>query len=203
MACSDVLSRVEPGPALIDLRQPLAFANEFIPGSVNVPTLETFQILRRFLPLHTREFYAIAERDDALFHAVSEALPIAAWLKPDIVAAWRDSNKAVGHIDHIEAEVLAVRVAAWKTIVLDLRDREAFERSRIQDAVHVPLREMSAAVSGLPVTSSICLVCETGERSSAAASFLWNLKYKRLSILRGGFRAYVQHGFPLESCAAR
>lgn len=100
-------------------------------------------------------------------------------------------------IEHIDADTLAVRVAAWKTIVIDVREAGAFQAGRIPEAILVPFDELEAALRGLPIETSLSLVCETGEQASAAALKLWDSGYHNIAVLKGGFASYVDRGLPV------
>src|SRR5690348_17648337 len=99
VASWQALRRNKLGPMLIDLRQPLSFAKEFIPGSLNIPSIETFEALAPFIAAHQHKIYAIAERQDATLDAVCRAIDVAAWLKPEIIQAWRSTQREVGRLE--------------------------------------------------------------------------------------------------------
>jgi hydroxyacylglutathione hydrolase len=114
-----------------------------------------------------------------------------------VLQEWQTGGGPLGTIEELEAEPLAVRVAAWKTIVVDLREPHAFRLAHIPEALNLPLKNFRFSVAGLPHQTSLTVVCETGDRSSFAASLLWNMNYHNVAILRGGFRRYLEAGLPV------
>lgn len=56
--------------------------------------------------------------------------------------------------------------------VLDVRDPVELESGMIEGAINVPLHELAYRMSELDWSRPILTVCETGERSSEAASIL-------------------------------
>src|SRR5437868_3212232 len=102
-------------------------------------------------------------------------------------------------IEDIDPDTLAVRVAAWKTVVMDLRDENAFRAGRIPDAILIPADELATALRGLPLGTSLSIIGETCEQSRTAADFLWDLGYRHIAILTGGFASYVQRGLPVST----
>ena len=102
-----------------------------------------------------------------------------------------------GTIEHITADTLAVRLAAWKTVVADIRDPAAFRAAHISEAIRLPLHNLIGSLAGLPRETSLSLVCETGALCTFAASLLWKAGYRELAVVKGGFAAYVEQGLPL------
>jgi rhodanese-related sulfurtransferase len=100
-------------------------------------------------------------------------------------------------IEEIDADTLIIRMAAWKTVTVDVRDRSVFPGARIPEALSIPLSELAASIRGLPLETSVSLVCETGVDCSLGASILWKLGYRKLAILRGGFANNLQLGLPV------
>jgi rhodanese-related sulfurtransferase len=96
----------------------------------------------------------------------------------------------------VEPDTLAVRVAAWKTLVVDTRSPAAFERARIREALHIPPDNLTSSLTGLPAETVLCVVCESGNRASFVASVVWNLGFRNVSFLKGGFTAYLESRLP-------
>jgi rhodanese-related sulfurtransferase len=100
-------------------------------------------------------------------------------------------------IEDIDPDILAVRMAAWKTVVLDVRDATSVPITRIPDAISIPLRDLRISLDGLPLETRLSLVCDTGEQSRVAAAILMELGYRNISVLRGGLTSYVERGLPV------
>jgi rhodanese-related sulfurtransferase len=118
------------------------------------------------------------------------------------IPGWREQRTAMDVIEQVNADTLAIRIAAWKTLVVDLREVSAFRCIRIPEAIQISLPDLRASVQGLPLETSVSLVCETGEKCPAAASILWNLGYRKIAVLTGGFATYVNRGLPVTTIAA-
>lgn len=150
-----------------------------------------------------RSVYLVADSEHAVDRAARfferfDHIQIAGWFSGSAVEEWRQTHGVAGTIEHITADTLAVRLAAWKTIVADIRDPAAFRKAHIPESILIPLQNLAAALDGLPPQTSLSLVCDEGKHCTFAASLLWNSGYRRLAILRGGFAAYVEHGLPLK-----
>ncbi|HEX3683741.1 MAG TPA: rhodanese-like domain-containing protein [Bryobacteraceae bacterium] len=191
-----------PRALLLDLRPPLAFSDAFIPGSINLPGFESPALLKAVGMAAARSIYLVTDSAHAVDRAAKffdrfDDMQIAGYFPGKAVQDWRAMRGAAGTIEHITADTLAVRLAAWKTVVADIRDAAAFRRAHIPDAVRIPLSDLTGALAGLPFETSLSLVCEIGTLCSFAGSLLWNAGYQQLAIVKGGFAAYVEHGLPL------
>jgi rhodanese-related sulfurtransferase len=86
-------------------------------------------------------------------------------------------------------------------IVLDIREKEAFEGGRVPGAIHLPRGQLELRVNGeLPdPTARIVTCCEFGKISTLAAATLRELGYTRATALDGGMKAWRDAGYPLET----
>ena len=86
-------------------------------------------------------------------------------------------------------------------VVLDLREKDAFEAGHIAGARHVPRGQLELRINDeLPdPTQRIVTCCEFGKISTLAAATLRELGYLRAAALDGGVAAWREAGFELES----
>jgi rhodanese-related sulfurtransferase len=86
-------------------------------------------------------------------------------------------------------------------VILDLREREAFEAGRIPGAKHLPRGQLELRVNvELPdPTVRILTCCEFGKISTLAAVTLRELGYGRVAALDGGMKAWRDAGHPIET----
>jgi glyoxylase-like metal-dependent hydrolase (beta-lactamase superfamily II) len=86
-------------------------------------------------------------------------------------------------------------------VILDLREKEAFEGGHVPGARHLPRGQLELRVNTeLPdPTVRIVTYCEFGKISTLAAATLRELGYSRVSALDGGVQAWRDGGFPLEN----
>ena len=191
-----------PRALLLDLRAPLAFSSGFIPGSVNLPQFKSPDLLTTAGLIQERSIYLLTDSPDEIDKAANffgrrDDVQIAGWFPSKGVDEWREMHGTPGTIEHITADTLAVRLAAWKTIVADIRDPAAFRAGHIPEAILLPLNDLTGSLAGLPRQTSLSLVCETGALCTFAASLLWKARYRELAIVKGGLVAYVEQGLPL------
>ncbi|HZC17725.1 MAG TPA: rhodanese-like domain-containing protein [Caulobacteraceae bacterium] len=94
------------------------------------------------------------------------------------------------------------RIGANSTdlVVLDLREKEAFEAGRIPGARHLPRGQLELRVDAeLPdPTVRIVTCCEFGKLSTLAAATLRELGYTHAAALDGGLKAWREAGYAIE-----
>ncbi len=83
-------------------------------------------------------------------------------------------------------------------IVLDVREKEAYEAGHVPGARNLPRGQLELRVNAeLPdPTARILTVCELGKISTLAAATLRELGYMRAVALDGGMKAWRESGFP-------
>ena len=86
-------------------------------------------------------------------------------------------------------------------VVLDLRERDAFQAGHIPGSRHLPRGQLELRVNTeLPdPTVRIVTACEFGKISTLAAATLRELGFLRTAALDGGMQAWREAGYPVES----
>ncbi len=186
---------------LVDLRNAVAFAGGFIPGSFHLPNIECLELLRANGLIEGRRMYGVADEPEQIarcgeIRACGMELEFGGWSSPKTMEL-RVRHGTLGSIEALAADRLAVRVSGWKTLVVDTRGQAAFASARIPESLCIPLDNLASELAGLPFETALCAVCETGSRASFAASLIWNLGFRNVAFLRDGFAAYREHRLPL------
>ena len=109
--------------------------------------------------------------------------------------------EAASRIPFVTLGELAERVAAdtLDMILLDVREKDAFDTGHIPGAQHLPRGQLELRVNkGLPdPTRRILVACEFGRISTLAAATLRELGYTRVAALDGGMQAWREAGYPM------
>ncbi len=94
-----------------------------------------------------------------------------------------------------------VEAADENFIVLDVRERDAYENGHIPGARLLPRGQLELRVNDdLPdPTQRIVACCEFGRISTLATATLRELGYQRAVALDGGVKAWREAGYPLKS----
>ena len=85
-------------------------------------------------------------------------------------------------------------------VLLDVRERDAFQAGHIPGAVHVPRGQLELRIDDvLPdPTRRIVVYCEFGKISTLAAATLQSMGFGRAVALDGGIRTWREAGYPME-----
>ncbi|MFX1253723.1 MAG: YeeE/YedE thiosulfate transporter family protein [Promethearchaeota archaeon] len=83
--------------------------------------------------------------------------------------------------------------------ILDARSWEEFTEGHIPNAVNIPYNQISQRINELPGVFShlIIVYCDTGTRSSVAASILVQLSYTNVKNIEIGLLGWTIEGYPL------
>jgi len=114
-------------------------------------------------------------------------------------------DEAARRIAFMSMDEVRERITAAdpELVVLDIRERDAYESGHIPRARHIPRGQLELRVDKeLPdPTARILLYCEFGKISTLATAMLRTLGYTRAVALDGGVRAWREAGYPLERTA--
>ena len=84
--------------------------------------------------------------------------------------------------------------------VIDVRDEGEFAGGHINNARHIPEKQLAGRIKELEKfkTKPLIVSCASGRRAAAASDSLRKQGFTEVVALRGGIRAWVQAGMPLE-----
>jgi glyoxylase-like metal-dependent hydrolase (beta-lactamase superfamily II)/rhodanese-related sulfurtransferase len=113
--------------------------------------------------------------------------------------------EAAGRVPFMSMDEVRRRIESGDhaVVLLDVREREAFDRGHLPGALHVPRGQLELRADDLlpDPTRRIVVYCELGKVSTLAAATLKDMGFGRAVALDGGFRAWKESGFPVEPTA--
>ncbi len=116
-------------------------------------------------------------------------------------------DEAAQRIAFLSMEELCERVRAGRSslVVLDIRERDAFDAGHIPGARHVPRGQLELRIDQVLPDPTVRVVtcCEFGKISTLAADTLRTMGYVRAVALDGGMKSWRDAGFPLEATAPK
>jgi glyoxylase-like metal-dependent hydrolase (beta-lactamase superfamily II)/rhodanese-related sulfurtransferase len=152
----------------------------------------------------------LQKRDRAEFVAMMQSLDLSApthlteALRSNISGAKPVSQllaEAAAKVPFMSQAELAARIGgnSRDMIILDIREKDAFDAGHVPGAVHLPRGQLELRVnSELPdPTVKILTCCEFGKISTLAAATLRELGYLRATALEGGLAAWRDAGYPM------
>ncbi|WP_448569232.1 MBL fold metallo-hydrolase [Thalassotalea ganghwensis] len=81
--------------------------------------------------------------------------------------------------------------------ILDVREPEETQISHIENAIMIPLGELTCKIATLPTNKPIITFCRSGRRSALAVSQLNDAGITKIANLRGGIIDWQAHNYPL------
>jgi rhodanese-related sulfurtransferase len=179
--------RIQAGEWVVDLRNRTMFAAGHVPGSLNFGLDGSFAtylgwLIEWGIPLtllgETAENVAEAQRE--LVRIGIDRPAATATGKPDDWVAGTECELA-SFATATFADLAHVRPDRAVT-VLDVRRTDEFAKSRIPDAINIPLHELPKRISEVPAAAEVWVHCAGGYRASIAASFLAAAGYQPVAI---------------------
>lgn len=85
-----------------------------------------------------------------------------------------------------------------KTLVLDVRDSEAFGAAHLIDAKNIPLKDLPQRIAELDKfkAKNVLVVCQTGSQATKAVAQLSQAGFAQAYNLEGGIAAWQTQGLP-------
>lgn len=189
--------------AIVDARDPLAFAAAHIPGSLGVGLADSFGTwVGSVVPLD-RRIVLVLERPDDLEPAIAQLRRagfdrVAGYLAGGF-GEWRQSSRAVARLATLTPQEVAAGLAAGSLQVLDVREASEWSAGHLPDALHIPAGALPARRGEVPHDRPVVAVCRSGYRSTVAASLLQREGHEHVASLVGGMTAYEAQATRAES----
>ncbi len=203
---------VESGALIIETRPAAAYAGGHLPGTLNIPFNASFVTWAGWLIPTTADVYFIASGDTP--DQPKEVVRSLALIGVDSVRGYFDRwaierARIDGHpltmIHQITPDELSERLKSSEIVVLDVRGEAEWTAGHLEHATHMPLGYLPDRVNELPRHKTLVTQCQSGARSSIAASLLERHGFPRVLNLAGGLVASRSAGLPMSkrpACAA-
>ncbi len=116
-------------------------------------------------------------------------------------------DEAAGRIAFMSMDDVRERVESGtgELVVLDIRERDAYDAAHIPGARHVPRGQLELRIDGVLPDPTVRVVtcCEFGKISTLAADTLRTMGYVRAVALDGGMKGWREAGYPIEAAAPK
>ena len=187
---------------VVDIRERRAFAAGYIPGTISMPLNKSFLSRAGWLLDYGRDIYVVTDANDggaaraAAFELALIGLDrVAGWFGDDAIEAWR-SRGALDTVPQVTPREVAGNGARGYPTVIDVRNADEWEAGHIPGALHAPLGRLLDRLQELQLSGRVVVQCQTGSRSSVAASLL-RARGVDAANLAGGMDAWEREGFPV------
>jgi rhodanese-related sulfurtransferase/glyoxylase-like metal-dependent hydrolase (beta-lactamase superfamily II) len=194
------------GALVVDVRTELQFDEAHLPGSVSITVRRAGFGSKLAWIASARQPIVLVGRDDAdARHAAALAAAvglgdIAGHLEGGMTS-WREERRPVARVGRMTVGELHERWAAdpGAVQILDVRERDEWERGRIPGAVHRPYHDIDGLPPGLDPERPIAVICGSGQRSAVATGLLERAGARRVvHVVDGGVPAWARSGWPIE-----
>lgn len=185
------------GALIIDTRPAADYAAGHLPGTISIPLSPSFVNWAGWLVL-TSEFYLIVDSATAASR-LEELSRSLALIGIDRITGYFDVGVAAGEhrVAQVTAAALAPRLSA--VTVVDVRGAAEWAAGHIPGALHIPLGYLDERAAEIPDSRPVVVQCQSGTRSSIAASVLERRGFTNITNLTGGIMAWAAAGLPIES----
>ena len=83
--------------------------------------------------------------------------------------------------------------ASKDVAVIDVRNMNEWKEGHLPSALHIPLGQLAERIAEVPADREVVVHCQSGGRSSIAASLLKKMGRSNVANLTGGYKALAQN----------
>jgi glyoxylase-like metal-dependent hydrolase (beta-lactamase superfamily II)/rhodanese-related sulfurtransferase len=194
------------GALVVDVRTELQFDDAHIPDSVCMTALRAgFGSKLAWIADHDQPVVIIGRDDDEARRAIDLAASVGVTNVAGYLAggmtSWREDERPVARIARVTVPELHERVEnGGAPQILDVRERDEWDRGHIAGAVHQPYHDIVAVPDGLDPDREIAVICASGQRAAVGASLLARHGARAVvHVADGGVPAWARAGWPLQT----
>jgi DMSO/TMAO reductase YedYZ molybdopterin-dependent catalytic subunit/glyoxylase-like metal-dependent hydrolase (beta-lactamase superfamily II)/rhodanese-related sulfurtransferase len=194
LALGEAVALTSEGAVVLDTRDPADFAGAHLAGSLNIGLGGSYATWAGTILDRERPLVVIAD-----LGRETEAAMRLGRIGFDNVAGFLDGGMQavdprpdlVARTERVTAVTLAERLAGSDPpLVLDVRAEDEWRHARLGGSLNIPLGELMRRLDELPDGRQVVVHCQTGYRSSIAASLLLREGRQRIADLVGGISAW-------------
>jgi hydroxyacylglutathione hydrolase len=190
---------LEDGAILVDVRRPEAFSAFHPAGALNIPAGPKIGYWAGWVIPAGARLVLLGSDADAAMEAARQLLRVGA----DSIAgyvrggatAWEAAGLPSARTDRVTALDLDARIRHGAEVtVLDVRTDAEWRADHLSGSVNLPVGRLVARIAELARDRPIATICESGNRSSLAASILARAGFGSVMDVSGGMAAFRRLG---------
>lgn len=195
-----VLEAIAKGWQVVDLRGSRDFAKAHIRGTINIPQSSSLVTYAGTVLSYDTPIVPIVQSSGhgaqvmQMFGLIG--LEIAGIANADVLNDALARHAEV--LRTVDAPTLAKQLSTNGPLVIDVRGRSEWTHGHLPQARHIYLGDLSTQMASLKRDAPIVVLCQSGSRSSIAASLLRRAGFTDVTNFRGGVDAWMKAGLPLE-----
>jgi rhodanese-related sulfurtransferase len=177
---------------LLDTREAGEFSNGFISGSIFIGLGHKFEEWSKKLLNPNKPILVIGpegKEEETCKKLANEGFKIEGFLQGGY-RAWKNAGEKIDLIIDVEADELAIDIPFDPNItVLDVRNYSEFADGHLENAISLPLDEMTdiAQIAGFEESQNIYIYSGSGYKSVIASSLFKKQGYHNLRNVTGGW----------------
>ena len=167
------------GALIVDVRTELQFDEAHIPDAVSISARRAgFGSKLAWIAEPGRPLVLVGRDDEDALDAAGLAAAVGLRDLGGYLAggmtSWREERRDVGRIPRMTVRELRARWDADPDAIqlLDVRERDEWDRGHIPGSLHVPYHDLHALPDGLDPERPVAAICASGQRAAVAASLL-------------------------------
>jgi rhodanese-related sulfurtransferase len=199
----------ETNTLVLDVRSYEAFGGQHIPGAYHIDLGGNFATFAGWvLPPDANILLVVEDREQA-----EEAVT---WLRrvgldktlgylDGGMYEWAKAGLPMAHVSQLSVEELDRKMKGGPRFgLIDVRAKREFQTGHIEGAVNIPGPDLRTQYKVLDPKTPLVVMCNTGHRSSLAASLLLQRGFKEVYNLAGGMTGYnaARKGGECSACVA-
>jgi hydroxyacylglutathione hydrolase len=193
---------VAAGAWVVDVRSSKDFAREHVPGTINIPSSKSLVTYAGTVLSYDRPIVIIAKTQDQAVTVLRQLRLIGLDQSTgvatlEVFQQLKSAGRPMQSVRLIEPRALADKLEANGTRVIDVRGRSEWNHGHLPNATHIYLGDIENAARTLQLDEPIVVHCQSGTRSSIAASLLMARGFTNVANLAGGFDAWRRAGLPV------
>jgi len=192
----------ETGAIMIDTRLQQTFKNAFVPNAIFIGIKGDFAPWVGTLLTDIEQPILIIADEESREEVITRLSRVGydniiGYLEGGI-EAWQNAGKETDSIESISAEEFAktFKKLEGKIIVKDVRKPSEYMAEHVEDAMNIPLANLSKNMAEFSKDETNYLHCAGGYRSMIATSILKSRGYDNVVDIDGGFKAIAETDVP-------
>ena len=187
---------------VVDVRSSAEFARQHIPGAINIPgAAKAFATYAGTVLTYDRPIVIVAKSQEHARNAIRQLAligldDVAGWAVLDVMQQILSAGRRLATVSLIEPTALAERLERNGPRVIDVRGTSEWKEGHLPKATHIYLGELATRTSDSRRDEPLVVLCESGTRSSIAASLLMARGFSDVANLAGGYVAWERAGLP-------
>lgn len=190
----------ESGAVVVDTRMPAPFGGAHVPGSISIWKAGVGKYAGWYLPPDRPLLLVV---DEGSLESVTRTLlrmgydNIAGYLAGGM-HAWYSAGKETEAIPMLAVQEAAERSRAESSHFLDVRSQRELDEVRLPQAQHIHVTQLPGRLEEVPGGRPVYVFCESGLRSTTAASLLAAKGWADVQVILGGMDGWQAAGLPVE-----